>query len=313
MYKQWRPKPRTRRKSLKKQSLNQRVSLCLGCFLLFSLTFQPFFPEISRLSLNHQGLQSAFQTLGTTLAAQEFSLEKIETFCHEVFGVSPEEEAVMVFLPLEEEFKEETKVLESPSFFQEIEEKALPFLSDPLPYPESGQVVIAQQTLPEEEPMVIGTVLSSATEEEEEEGYTFDLIYLGEEENFPPVYAVVTSPFGTRLHPLTNIYTLHRGVDLRATTGTEVHAWRSGKVIDLGENQDLGIYVRLDHGDNIQSLYAHCSQAMVSMGDSVEGNTIIALSGDTGSVTAPHLHFEILWNGVNLNPLHYFDYESILP
>ncbi len=312
MYKQWRPQATSRRKKLQKQRFKRRLKQWAVCLCLFLLTFQMFLPKNYLLSQSTPDLETAFRNLGNALSTQTFTFQKIEDFCVEVFAIqtSPEEDdAVMVFLPQEEAPLFSSSTEEEDSHL--IKGQEIPNLQAPFPYPEQGQVVIAlQQPEKEEESMAIGTVLASF--EEDGEDYTFDFLYLGEAENFPPIYSVVTSEFGTRLHPISNIYTLHRGVDLRANIGTEIHAWRSGTVIEVGENSSMGIFIRLDHGDNIQSLYGHCSEILLNQGDAIEGGSIIALSGDSGNVTAPHLHFEILWNEENLNPLHYFDYESIL-
>ncbi|MBT3539250.1 M23 family metallopeptidase [Candidatus Parcubacteria bacterium] len=99
----------------------------------------------------------------------------------------------------------------------------------------------------------------------------------------------------------------HGGLDLAGKTGSPVYATKAGTVLkaQCGWNWGFGCYVHLDHGNGIQSLYAHASQLYVSPGDYVsQGQTIMA-SGNTGNSTGPHLHFEIRINGVRQNPLAY--------
>jgi len=95
----------------------------------------------------------------------------------------------------------------------------------------------------------------------------------------------------------------HTGVDIAVPSGSYVRATRAGVVEEAGEDEVYGRYVRIAHGDAISSLYGHNSWLFVRPGDSVERLQVIALSGNTGRSTAPHLHFEIRSNGELIDPL----------
>lgn len=95
----------------------------------------------------------------------------------------------------------------------------------------------------------------------------------------------------------------HPGVDIAVPTDSYVRASGAGTVVDVGEDAVYGRFVVLDHGEGYTSIYGHASLALVTRGQRVRRNEVIALSGSTGRSTAPHLHFEILLNGEAVDPL----------
>lgn len=98
----------------------------------------------------------------------------------------------------------------------------------------------------------------------------------------------------------------HGGVDFPVSTGSNIYAAASGTVILVKYlNYSYGYYVMIDHGDGLSTLYAHNSQILVSVGQSVSAGQVIALSGSTGNSTGPHCHFEVRVNGSQVNPLSY--------
>jgi len=121
-----------------------------------------------------------------------------------------------------------------------------------------------------------------------------------------PVPGAVTSGFGRRYHPVLHITRLHAGVDFHASSGTPIHAGADGEVISARYSTSFGNVVILDHGGGIQTLYAHCSRLLVSAGQMVHRGQEIALSGATGLVAGPHLHFEVRVNGQPVNPIGWF-------
>ncbi len=98
---------------------------------------------------------------------------------------------------------------------------------------------------------------------------------------------------------------LHGGVDLAAPEGTPVYAADNGKVIFAGEGGGYGWYVILDHCNGFKTLYAHNTALLVSVGDVVDKGARIALSGNTGNSTGPHLHFEVMVNDEKVDPQQY--------
>ncbi len=95
----------------------------------------------------------------------------------------------------------------------------------------------------------------------------------------------------------------HPGLDIAIPTDSYVRAAGAGMVVEVGEDEVYGRFVIVDHGDGYTSLYAHASSHLVTLGQVVRRNEVIALSGSTGHSTAPHLHFEILLNGEAVDPL----------
>ena len=73
----------------------------------------------------------------------------------------------------------------------------------------------------------------------------------------------------------------------------------------IGENDDHGLYLQIDHGNGVKSFYAHCSKLCVSQGQTVAAGETVALVGSTGVSTGPHLHLEIKCNGVHVDPAYY--------
>ena len=96
---------------------------------------------------------------------------------------------------------------------------------------------------------------------------------------------------------------VHPGLDIATPTGSYIRAAGAGRVSEVGEDPTYGKYVRIHHENGYETLYAHASDTSVELGEEVRKNEVIALSGSTGESTAPHLHFEILLEGVTMDPL----------
>lgn len=120
----------------------------------------------------------------------------------------------------------------------------------------------------------------------------------------------VTSLFGTRWHPVYQMYKTHAGVDIGAAYGTNILASDSGIVVTSTYSSSYGNYVMINHGGGRTTLYAHMSKRLVSVGDSVTQGDVIGLVGSTGVSTGNHVHFEVTEGGTRVNPLNFFtDYE----
>ena len=120
-----------------------------------------------------------------------------------------------------------------------------------------------------------------------------------------PCAMPITSSFGFRHHPIEDKVKFHYGTDLGAHEGCELYAFADATVLSVSELDGYGLTLLLDHGEGFQTLYAHCSNLLVSQGDKVKRGDKVALAGQTGKVTGPHLHFEVLYNGKYLNPEFY--------
>ena len=126
-------------------------------------------------------------------------------------------------------------------------------------------------------------------------------------ETVTPVMGWLSSPFGWREHPVDGEEKFHNGVDLAVNTGTAVRAFADGTIDYIGDSPEYGLYLQISHANGVKSFYAHCSELLVSQGQSVQAGDTVALSGDTGNTTGPHLHFEMKLNGVRINPIYYIE------
>lgn len=121
-----------------------------------------------------------------------------------------------------------------------------------------------------------------------------------------PSTTYITSPYGTRYHPVQKRNKTHTGIDIGAGHGADILAAEGGTVLRAGWNSGYGNYIVIDHGSGIQTLYGHCSALLVETGQAVSRGQKIALVGSTGVSTGPHLHFEVLINGSYTDPMSYF-------
>ena len=121
-----------------------------------------------------------------------------------------------------------------------------------------------------------------------------------------PVEGVTSSGFGYRVHPLEQQVRFHYGTDYAVDIGTAVGAFADGEVTMTGFEQGYGNFVEVTHADGWKTLYAHCSEVTVTWGQTVKKGETIALSGQTGVTTGPHLHFELSCNGYYTNPEFFF-------
>ena len=117
--------------------------------------------------------------------------------------------------------------------------------------------------------------------------------------------ANITSIFGWRIHPIFGEGQGHTGVDIGASMGASVVAANPGTVIYAGWYGGYGNCVQVDHGGGVVTLYGHNSSILVSVGQQVSRGQTIALIGSTGYSTGPHCHFEVMLNGVHVDPLDY--------
>lgn len=120
---------------------------------------------------------------------------------------------------------------------------------------------------------------------------------------WPLKSVAITSSYGGRY--LSGSYDFHLGVDLRASSGTNVYAADGGKVTYAGYMGSYGYLIKVLHDNGDYTYYAHLSKISVSSGSRVYKGQVIAKSGATGNVTGPHLHFEIRKNGGTVNPVNY--------
>ena len=120
-----------------------------------------------------------------------------------------------------------------------------------------------------------------------------------------PVRGAVNSEFGNRLSPWTKAPEFHSGLDIAANGGTPVKSPAAGTVLHAGPHSEYGLAVIIDHGQDVRSLYGHLSKIHVKPGQTVERGTELALTGNTGRSSGPHLHYEVMVRGQAVNPRAY--------
>lgn len=125
-----------------------------------------------------------------------------------------------------------------------------------------------------------------------------------------PVGGIIGALYGERVYTPEGTEEIHQGIDIKALKGTPVKAAAEGEVIEAGENQIYGKYIKIKHGEDIISLYAHCSDLLVSKGQNVKKGETVAKVGNTGTSQEPHLHFEVWEKGTPVNPLDYIQSPS---
>lgn len=140
-----------------------------------------------------------------------------------------------------------------------------------------------------------------------------DTQYIGGVLAWPvPGYTRISSNYGTRYHPILHVTKLHTGIDISAPMGANFVAANDGIVIKAGYNAAYGNMVIIDHGGGISTLYAHGSEILVQVGQTIKRNEPVLKVGSTGYSTGPHAHFEVRINGVVTNPIEYIT-NGVIP
>lgn len=122
-----------------------------------------------------------------------------------------------------------------------------------------------------------------------------------------PVQGKISSNYGWRIHPVRKKRAFHTGIDIAISCGTPVYAAEAGIVSFSGWNNGYGNLVIIKHRDNSHTYYGHNLKLLVEKGETVKQGKVIAISGDSGISTGPHLHFEIRINRRHTNPLNYLN------
>lgn len=193
----------------------------------------------------------------------------------------------------EEDYYAETQYIENDSWYttrQEVRQEAV------AGHHEVTMLITTKNNTETERQMIHETVMSEPVPEIIEKGTQTPPTYIK-----PITGGTLTSTFKWRWGRM------HKGVDWAVPTGTAVRASCGGTVVSAGWSSGYGYCITLRHPDGRQTRYAHLSKILVSAGQKVDQNQKIALSGNTGRSTGPHLHFEILINGSQVNPLKYLN------
>jgi murein DD-endopeptidase MepM/ murein hydrolase activator NlpD len=130
----------------------------------------------------------------------------------------------------------------------------------------------------------------------------------------------LASGFGWRIHPIYKVKKMHAGIDFAAPIGTPIYATADGVIDEVSIRfSGYGKMLVIDHGFGYRTRYAHMHDFAVQKGQHVKRGELIGYVGDTGLSTAPHLHYEVMMNGSQINPVHYFfndltasEYEKVV-
>jgi murein DD-endopeptidase MepM/ murein hydrolase activator NlpD len=266
--------------------------------------------------------RQTFSRLGTTLGEGGAVLDDLGNFCVEVFGRAEPDgearEASAQITALPDVLRTELQFLGT-----EQDSTALTrhYFSDNLlprtvstvqteELPQSSEEPL--QAVSEEPPAVpaAGTVVlqSDYSGQALPDNYTMDQLSLGALDTVEPVLGHLNSEYGYREHPINGAYQFHGGVDIGGQSGDPIGAFAAGTVEYIGEDNSYGLYLQIDHGNGVKSFYAHCKTLCVSQGQTVAAGEKVAEVGSTGSATGPHLHFELKYQKLHLNPAYYLEF-----
>lgn len=117
-----------------------------------------------------------------------------------------------------------------------------------------------------------------------------------------PVPGIIDVPFGERIHPIFGTSENHLGIDITIPYGSSIMATGDGIVTQAGWSGAYGLKIMLEHRNNLSSQYAQCSKLFVKVGERVKRGQIIALSGSSGTAINTQVHYEILQNGIEIDP-----------
>ena len=190
-------------------------------------------------------------------------------------------------------------------------------LPKPAPIKSSGQggPFVPEKNFSESELQSFIDKLTLDIEKHEEYYNNLEAVYLKQSvfkdtlPNASPVNAPFnSSSYGWRVDPFLGVRAFHEGLDFSADIGQPIKATAAGIVVAAEVTPEYGNVVRISHGSGLETRYAHASKLLVKEGDRIKKNQVIALVGNTGRSTGPHLHYEIRMNGESLDPRKYLQY-----
>lgn len=117
-----------------------------------------------------------------------------------------------------------------------------------------------------------------------------------------PLKGETTSEFGVRIHPISGDLRFHAGIDIAAKSGNPIYSAFDGKIVEAKYDQWNGNYIKIQHDNDITTVYCHCEKVNVKKGQKIRAGEVIGTVGSTGSSTGPHLHFELRIHNISYNP-----------
>ncbi len=316
----------------RRQSGGGRERVLLGqlvvCLALFLTVFlgRGIFPgrmvqmgeEVREVISSDFDFREALAELGGSLAQGDTVWSDLGEFCVQVFG--PQEEpaqSVSLLTPPEPQsiLSEELSFLGGyPDALSRTEHymkgERLGVTLTAVPAEEQAEQTAAE---PEPEALPAGAVIQISDYDGPAlpDNYTMDRLSLGTLETMAPITGRLTSGYGYRTDPVNGAEgDFHGGVDIAGSEGSPIAAFADGVVEYTGEDNSYGLYFQIDHGNGVKSFYAHCSEVLVRKGQSVSRGDTVALVGSTGNVTGPHLHLELKYGSMHLNPAYYVEFAA---
>ena len=260
--------------------------------------------------------QGALTRLGSSLAGSDTVLGDVGAFCIEVFGGTHPQETDGAAVP------NPASILNSELQFLSLGPDRLTLrehytgasrLGIDLEQAEEAPPPVEEPAPQEETPLpvpAVGTVItvSDYSGQALPENYTMDRLSLGELETVTPVLGHLNSVYGYRDHPIDGRYQFHGGVDIGGQMGAPIAAFAAGTVEYTGQDDSYGLYFQINHGNGVKSFYAHCSKINVVKGQTVAAGEKVAEVGASGSATGPHLHLELKYEKMHINPAYYVEF-----
>ena len=254
--------------------------------------------------------RAAFQQFGTALSQGETAQRALEALCVTLLGGEVEEE------PLPSSDLLDNEIVLPPSLSTPRE--GLGYIMGygilaGTSFSSKGDELVQNEPEPSQpeptEPAVVTAVAQAYTDDGIELPRNVSLTFyeLGLSETTVPVAGNATSGFGYRDSPVNGKNEFHLALDIGAEEGTEIGAFAAGTVEYIGESDEFGNYLKINHENNVSSFYAHCSKLLVHKGDQVDCGQTVALVGHTGNATGSHLHLTIEKDNIRLDPAYYVD------
>lgn len=149
----------------------------------------------------------------------------------------------------------------------------------------------------------LNTIINNQNTQIKKQNHVLQSIPLGN----PIENISIASSYGYRIHPITDSFTFHKGIDLNAKLNQKIFATANGVVVNARFSDTYGYYVKIKHSYHYHSLYAHLNFILVNVGDTIKKNDVIGLAGNTGLSTDNHLHYEIHKENEHLDPEKFID------
>lgn len=266
--------------------------------------------------------QQALAELGASLAESDSVFSQLGDFCVQAFGADDQADPVqpVEFQPPEpaavltselQFLSDDPDVLARTEHYSALEKLGIT-LTEKVDAAETTQAAESESTASYTgDIMPAGNVflLSDYDGPPLPNNYTMDVLSFGGLETMTPLLGNMNSPYGYRTSPISGeAGDFHGGVDIGGQTGDPIVAFASGTVEYIGQNDSYGLYLQIDHGNGVKSFYAHCSKLLVQKGQPVKIGETVALVGSTGTATGPHLHLELKYQKMHVNPAYYVDF-----